>query len=417
MSKKVVIIGGGIVGMCTALYLSDSGHEVTIVDKSDFEEGCSYGNAGMIVPSHVIPMAAPGMITQGIKWMFDSKSPFYVRPRLSMELLSWGRKFYRSSTKKHVEYVKPNLCDFSMLSKGLYQELAEESESFLYKEKGLLMLFQSDKVAEEEIEAGEAARKLGLEVDFLSQKEVLTLESGTGVNAIGGVHYKSDAHLYPNRFMSFLFDRLKKNNVEFIGGSNVTDIQVTGNKILGITTDKKETITGDEFVIAGGAWSPEISKKIGLKGSLLPGKGYSFTLNNASESPIIPSILCEGKVAVTPMGKDLRFGGTMEITHVRDQKIRAKRLEGIVNSANSFYPELNIHQPKEEDTWFGFRPCTPDGVPYVGRVEGMDNAIMATGHAMMGLSLAPATGKIVDALVSEKPMPIDITFLNPSRKI
>ncbi|MCH2223239.1 MAG: FAD-dependent oxidoreductase [Crocinitomicaceae bacterium] len=416
-SKKVVVVGGGVVGLFSALYLSDSGHEVTIVDKNDFVASCSYGNAGLIVPSHIIPMAAPGMIKQGVKWMFDSKSPFYVRPRLSLELLTWGRKFYRSSTKEHVENVKPFLRDFSLLSKELYKELAQESESFLYKEKGLLMLFQSDKVADEELLAARAAKELELEVDFLSEKEVQELEVGTKVKAIGGVHYKSDAHLYPNKLMQYLLKKLKDSKVELIGNACVTDIELINGRILNVRTNTNQVILGDEFVVAAGSWTPEISKKIGKKCSLLPGKGYSFTLEKSVLGPTVPSILCEGKVAVTPMGQDLRFGGTMEITNVRDNKIRSKRLEGIVNTANSFYPELNISVPSEKDTWFGFRPCSPDGVPYVGRVNGISNALLATGHSMMGLSLAPATGKIIDGLISNKKISIDIDFLNPNRKI
>ncbi|MBL4863175.1 MAG: FAD-dependent oxidoreductase [Crocinitomicaceae bacterium] len=414
MSKRIVIVGGGVIGLFSAYYLAKSGHKVTVLDKSDLSDGCSYGNAGMIVPSHVIPMAAPGMIAQGVKWMFDSKSPFYVRPRLSSELFAWGMKFYRSANKKHVERSMPALRDLSLLSKKLYQDLFQESKDFLYEEKGLLMLYQSEAVAEEEIHAGKEAQKLGLEVDFLNKEELAKLETGISINAIGGVHYKSDAHLYPNKLMAFLKSELEKMKVEIHGNESVNDFVVEGNRITSVVSTAGN-YDADEVVIAGGAWSPQIARKLRMKLSLLPGKGYSFTLRNQVLKPSIPSILCEGKVAVSPMGDDLRFGGTMEITSVKDQKINKKRVEGILNTIHNFYPDLSIQFPETSDIWYGFRPCSPDGLPYIGRSKEIKNAIFATGHAMMGLSLGPATGNIVTSIVNNVAPDVDISLFDVNR--
>jgi D-amino-acid dehydrogenase len=415
MEKKVVIVGGGIIGLSCAYYLSQDGHQVTLIDRGKIDNGCSFGNAGMIVPSHVIPLAAPGMISQGMRWMLNSKSPFYVKPRLNKELLSWGKNFYRSANEQHVNRSMPALRDLSLLSKQLYQDLVKQSADIAYEEKGLLMLFQSEKVAEEETHAGEIAQSLGLEVDFLSKDEVQELETGSSLNAIGGVHFKSDAHLYPHKLMQFLLESCRKNGVKFKEETEVESIKVESGKIQSISTSN-ETITGDEYVIAGGSWSSELAKQLGIKLSLLAGKGYSFTLVSPSDRPTIPSILCEGKVAVTPMGNDLRFGGTMEITHVRDTKINQKRLQGIVETANSFYPEMDIRFPKKEDQWYGFRPCSPDGLPYIGRSTKISNALIATGHAMMGLSLGPATGSIISSIVNNKTTPVSIKQFHPDRR-
>lgn len=414
MEKKVVIVGGGIIGLSCAYYLSQDGHQVTLIDRGKITNGCSFGNAGMIVPSHVIPLAAPGMISQGMRWMLNSKSPFYVKPRFNKELFSWGKNFYRSANEKHVNRSMPALRDLSLLSKQLYQELAKQSSDIAYEEKGLLMLFQSEKVGEEETHAGEIAKSLGLEVDFLSKEEVQRLETGTEVNAIGGVHFKSDAHLYPHQLMQFLLETCRKNGVEIKEETEVESIKVENGKVQSISTST-ETITGDEYIIAGGSWSPELAKQLGVKLSLLAGKGYSFTLMNPSQRPEIPSILCEGKVAVTPMGEDLRFGGTMEITHVNDTKINQKRLQGIVETTNSFYPEMNVQFPKKDNQWYGFRPCSPDGLPYIGRSKKISNAVIATGHAMMGLSLGPATGTIVSSIIGENKLPVDLTRFDPDR--
>ena len=406
--KNCVIIGGGVIGLCSAYYLAKEGHVVTIIDQSDFKNGCSFGNAGMIVPSHVIPLAQPGMIAQGMKWMFDSKSPFYVKPRLSKELFSWGVSFYKHANQKHVNRSMPALRDLSLFSKELYQQFSQESDSFQYKENGLLMLFQSDKVGEEETHAGKEAQKLGLEVDFLNQSEVKNLESGLVLNSIGGIHYKSDAHLSPNRFMAFLIAELGRMKVNFITNSTVTDFKVEAGKIADIITTTG-IIKCDEVVLSAGSWSPKIAKKLGINLSILPGKGYSFNIENRGAKPSIPSILCEGKVAVTPIGDNIRFGGTMEITHTNDHAINTKRVQGIVDTANRFYPEIQLIQPPSGDIWYGFRPCTPTGLPLISRSEKVKNLIVATGHAMMGLSLAPATGKLVQEMVNESKLSVDVS--------
>jgi len=400
--KKVSIIGGGIIGLCSAYYLAKEGFQVSVFDKSDMMDGCSYGNAGMIVPSHIIPLAQPGMIAQGMKWMFDSQSPFYVKPRLSTDLIKWGMQFYKHANKKHVEKAMPALRDLSLLSKELYQDFAEENNSFFYDEKGLLMLFKTEKEAEEMYHEGETAKRLGLAVNYLSKEGVSKLETGTKTDVIGGVHYTSDAHLYPQKFMQFIKAQLNKLGVSIHKNTTVTDFKISNNTVSEVVTSIGNFDT-DEVVLTTGSWSPKIAKKLHTSVSILPGKGYSFTLKEKTQKPSIPSILCEGKVAVTPMANDIRFGGTMEITHNNDTKINKNRLQGIINSVNDFYPDLDIEIPKVEDTWYGFRPCTPSGMPIITKSKKINNLTLATGHAMMGLSLAPATGKVVTELILGKP--------------
>ncbi|MFG4004954.1 NAD(P)/FAD-dependent oxidoreductase [Flavobacterium aquidurense] len=404
--KKVSIIGGGIIGLCSAYYLAKEGYEVTIFDQSAMDDGCSYGNAGMIVPSHIIPLAQPGMIAQGMKWMFNSQSPFYVKPRLDADLIKWGLQFYKHANAKHVEKAMPALRDLSLLSKELYQDFAKENNSFFYEEKGLLMLYKTEKVGHEMFLEGREAEKLGLKVDYLSAADVSKLEKGTKTDVLGAVHYKSDAHLYPQKFLQFIKKELEHLKVAIHSATTVQDFVFDHNKITKIITDKG-TFDTDEVILAAGSWSPSLAKKLGISISILPGKGYSFTLKDKSHKPSIPSILCEGKVAVTPMNNDIRFGGTMEITHTGDTKINKNRLQGIVNSINDFYPELEIGMPEEKETWFGFRPCTPSGMPIITRSKKVVNLTFATGHAMMGLSLAPATGKIITEIISGKTTSVD----------
>lgn len=406
MEKKVVILGGGVIGLFSAYFLSKAGHSVTVLDKGDLKGVSSFGNAGMIVPSHVIPLAAPGMISKGISWMFDSKSPFYVKPRVSSELLNWGWSFYRNANQKHVDRSKGALRDISLLSKSLYADLSNELRDFEYAEKGLLMLFQSDKVGEEERKAALIAQELGLEVAFLDKSGLDQLNYGVQTNAVGGVLYKSDAHLQPNKLMLYLRESVEEMGVSFVGNSNVRSIEMKSGKVHRIRTDD-QSFEADDFVIAAGAWSAELAKLAGDSIQLLPGKGYSFTLDDPIEMPTIPTILCEGKVAVTPFQNQLRFGGTMEITHVDDRKINNRRVEGIVDTIQNFYPELGVQMPKLDEIWMGFRPCSPSGLPYIGRSTKTDNLIFATGHGMMGLSLGPATGMLVKDLVENSISSID----------
>ncbi|MGV8946160.1 MAG: NAD(P)/FAD-dependent oxidoreductase [Lutibacter sp.] len=408
MGKKVVIIGGGIIGLYSAYYLAKEGAQVTVIDKSDMTNGCSYGNAGMIVPSHIIPLAQPGVIQQGMKWMFNAKSPFYIKPALSLDLLAWLIQFYKNSNQEHVDKSMIPLRNLSFFSKELYQELARSTDKFEYQEKGLLMLYRTEKVGEEEIKTGKIAEKLGVEVGFLDQQEVKELEKDINVDALGAVHYKSDAHLSPNKLIAFLKEELDEIGVEIISNCSVMDFKVRESKIEEVVTNKGN-FKADDFVIAAGSWSMEIAKKLGVKLHILSGKGYSFTLQNLLIKPTIPAILCEGKVAVTPFSDAVRFGGTMEITNCNDTKINMKRLQGIVENVNQFYPELKIDLPEKEKVWHGFRPCTPTGLPIIEKSRKIQNLTLATGHAMMGVSLAPASGKLVSELIMGKKTSIDIT--------
>ncbi|MFT7273957.1 MAG: D-amino-acid dehydrogenase, partial [Spirosomataceae bacterium] len=223
---KIHIIGGGIIGLSTAWYLTEQGCEVTVIDSSDLLDGTSHGNAGMVVPSHFVPMAAPGVITQGLKWLLDAKSPFYVKPRMSLDLLNWTWQFYKSSTNEHVKRASPVLRDFNELSRKLYEEFSfGSSSSFDYEKKGLLMLYQTVHQEKEEKEFAEKAHAIGMNVEILDEQKIKQLEPGISINARGGIYFPDDAHLYPGRFLSGMIQQLKARNVTFLTGKEVIDIK------------------------------------------------------------------------------------------------------------------------------------------------------------------------------------------------
>lgn len=412
--KNVAIIGGGIIGLSTAYYLRQAGHTVTIFDQGDLLDNCSSGNAGMIVPSHIIPLAAPGMISKGIRWMFNAQSPFYVKPRLNGKLLKWGWQFYKHATNDHVERAIPALKDISLLSKTLYQQMAKDNPfDFDYQERGLIMLYQTKEAEHEEAETARIANKNGIEAHILSPADIQKLEPDVKVTVRGGVYFPGDAHLIPQLLVKNLIAYLKKNNVTFHTNTPVINFSLNGTAIKSLHTSEQD-IPYDEYIVATGAWSGIFSSALGLDLPLQGGKGYSFTLNDVSRNIRIPSILLEGRVAVTPMGKSLRFGGTMEINGV-DRSINMNRVKGIVNTIPAYYPEMNVAMPQQEAIWRGLRPCSPDGLPYIGRSTHFRNLIIATGHSMMGLSLAPATGKLVTSLVNNEATDISLAPFNPER--
>lgn len=412
--SHIGIIGGGIIGLSSAYYLNKSGHKVTIIDQGDLTDGCSFGNAGMIVPSHFIPLATPGMISKGIRWMFSSTSPFYVRPRLNGDLIKWGYLFYKHSTKEHVDRSIPALKEISLLSKSMYQQLSKElTFDFGYNERGLMMLYQNAVTEKEETETAHLANKIGIEAHVLNAREVQELEPDVKVSVRGGVYFPGDAHLTPRLLVSQLTSYLKEKGVEFKTTTRVTDFVIENNSIKEIKTDK-DNFSFDEVIIATGSWSGQTAAKLGISIPMQAGKGYSFTLQDVEKNVRIPSIFLEARVAITPMGNTLRFGGTMEISGV-DHTVNMNRVKGIVDSIPTYYPEMKVAMPEKEKIWHGLRPCSPDGLPYIGRSKQIKNLIFATGHSMMGLSLGPGTGKLISEIINLEKMSMKITSFDPER--
>lgn len=411
---KAVIIGGGIIGLSSAYYLQKSGWDVTVLDKTDLSDSCSYGNLGMIVPSHFVPLAAPGMISQGFRWMLNSKSPFYVKPALSPNLISWGLKFIKSATPRNVENAASFLLNLNIYSKTLYEELqSEPGFDFALENKGILMYYKTEKVAEEEVHLAEKARSMGLDAVALNKDEVQALEPETELDILGAVHYRCDSHLYPNKLIPQLIKHLKSAGVKIEGSNGVKQIITEKGKIKKVIAERGE-YDADVVVMAGGSWLPQLAKMAQIPIPLMPGKGYSFTYDQPQKKLNVPAILCEARVAITPMNGHMRYGGTMEIAPVNN-KINLHRVEGIVESVPKYFPGIQLEVPKEKDIWFGFRPCSPDGLPYLGRTTKLNNLIIAGGHAMMGLSLGPATGKVVADLANGHKPEVDISAFNPER--
>lgn len=418
MSRTVAVVGAGIIGLCSAYYLRREGHDVIVVDREPRRrDGTSFGNAGMIVPSHFVPLAAPGVIEQGLRWLRDPASPFFIRPRLSPSLMRWGYHFWRASRQSQVDRSAPLLLRLNLASQREYHELAQALTGFGLGGGGLLMLCATEHGLAEEAAVATRARELGLEALVLSRDDLAALEPDVDLAAVGAVHYTGDGHLDPGAFMGSLEAWLSQHGVEFMWESPVDAIATAAGKVTGVEArsgGNPVAIRADAVVLAAGSWSAGLARSVGTDLLIEPGKGYSLTIPQADQRLRTPAILSEARVAVAPLGERLRVGGTMELTGFGASD-SATRVKGIVDSAVRYLPGLDRHQLLTAPRWQGMRPCTPDGLPYLGAVADHTNLVIATGHAMLGVSLAPITGRLVADLVAGRQASLDIGALAPGR--
>lgn len=411
-----VVIGGGIIGLSSAYYLQKSGHQVTVIDQTDMNDGCSYGNAGYVCPSHFIPLATPGIVSQGFRWMLNSRSPFFVQPRLSLSLIDWGLKFLRSATPANVEKAAIPLRDIAILSQQLYEDewCRDPLMNFTYSHHGLLDIFQTEKNADHAAHTVARSKELGLDVELLDFAGLQAMEPGVEINALGAILFKCDGHLSPPQLMTTLKACLKVDGVKFITNAKVNRFEVENGRVKKVFC-ANEIYEPDEVVMAAGSWSRKLAAKLDLKIPLVAGRGYSVTYDNCPHQLRYPAILMEGRVAITPLeNKKMRFGGTMEITST-NRPLQMQRVEGILRSVKRFYPKFDLPLPPREKVWYGYRPCSADGLPYIGKVKGLKNCVIATGHSMLGLSLGAGTGKLVSELVNDETTSISISAFRPER--
>ncbi|TNF77247.1 MAG: FAD-dependent oxidoreductase [Bacteroidetes bacterium] len=415
MGKNVVVIGGGIMGLSCAYYLHKEGHQVKVLDKSSMDGGASYVNAGYLTPSHIIPLASPGMMAKGIKWMFDSSSPFYLKPRLDTDFIKWAWQFHRSSTSAKVNKAIPIIAEINVLSKELYQEMYDGGDlgDFQLVKDGLLMLYKSEKGGKAELQVMRRVQDLGLEARELSLEELTMLQPGLSPEIRGAMHYQCDAHTTPTQLMEKLKEYLLARGVEIHPNTEVRGFSHVKDTLTGVKSDRKD-FPAEEVVLASGAWSPLLAGELGLKLSLQAGKGYRIDIYRPT--PVkLPAILMEAKVAVTPMEGFTRLAGTMEFSGI-NHHIRKNRVAAIARLAEKYYEDFEVQPQEEAKAACGLRPVTPDGLPYIGRVSGWKNLSLATGHAMMGWSLGPVTGKLISEIISGKTTSLSLNGLHPERR-
>ncbi|HBU79464.1 MAG TPA: amino acid dehydrogenase [Muricauda sp.] len=414
-NKSVVVVGGGIVGLSTAYYLHKAGHTVTVLDKSDITSGASFVNAGYLTPSHIVSLASPGMITQGLKYMFNSSSPFYMKPRLDLDFLRWTLYFKKSSTRAKVEKAMPVIRDINLLSRELYEGIRASGDlgDFNIGDQGLMMVYQTNEAFDHEMEVVKKGAEMGLVGKHLSKEELKKLEPGVDFNAEGAILWECDRHTTPPLIMKRMVEYLQRSGVAIHKNEVVTDLSFSEGRISEVKT-ANTSYKADEVVFAAGSWTSELSKKLNLKLPLQAGKGYRINVEEPTNITM-PAILMEKKIAVTPMEGFTRFAGTMEFSGI-NHTIRKERVEAIAKGVEHYYRGLQIPEEAKQNAKCGLRPVSPDGLPYIGKPKNVSNLTIATGHAMMGWSLGPATGKLVTEIISGAKTSMDISPFDPLRK-
>lgn len=414
IDTDVAIIGGGAVGLCTAHALQTRGREVTVLERGTFEEGCSVGNAGLIVPSHVVPLAAPGAIREGLLWLLRRDSPFRIKPRIDLGLWHWLWRFFRASAEEHVKRSVPLLRDLNLKSRSIYEQWAREKEGkdFGFRDTGLLMLHKTEKGRNKDREEAKWAQEAGLEVSILDRDGVKEITPHVPTSVRGGVYYHQDALLNPHRLILALRRTLQQDGVSLRQGVSATGFDRQNGTVEAIRTTEGRCKAKD-IVLAAGAWSSPLGKQLGIDVPVEPGKGYSVTYDVPEGRPEVPFILTEEKISVTPLEGRMRFAGTLELAGF-DQSIDWNRVRPILDTAGEYVEGQSV-EVEEQDVWVGFRPCTPDGLPIIGRVPSLDNVAVATGHSLMGVSLAAVTGQLVAEVLQGESSSIDLEPLQLNR--
>ncbi len=399
MNPDVLIIGGGIVGISTAYYLARQGVAVTVIEKGNIGSGSSYGNAGLICPCHSTPLAMPGVLTQGLKWLLDAESPFYIKPRLDRDLIRWLWQFRSYCSQAHFDTAVPILRDMQRASLDLYRELiAEEAIACHFQQNGGLALYRTAEGLQHGADEARQMREFGLQMRVLDGPQARALEPSIHPDVLGAVHFEEDAFLTPHLFVEGLAEAAAAHGAAVLPQTELLGWAQENGRISAVQTTRG-TLHPAQVVLAAGVWSAPLARRLGLKLPLQPAKGYSVTVQRPAAAPGKYLYLGEARVAVTPMGPWLRYAGTLELAGF-DFTINQRRVEAIMGAVGRYL--AGIGEAEVVEIWRGMRPCSPDGLPYIGRSRAPANLLIGTGHAMLGLSMGPVTGRLLAELVQEK---------------
>ena len=411
----VLVVGGGPVGACAAQALAADGASVTLIEKeADICPPASgaHANCGLLVPSDVTPLAAPGALGQGLRWMLDSSSAFYIAPRPSGALLRWLWLYRAAATPARALASAPVLHALHAASADLHHELArDDGERWLYHRNGIVQVYEAPAAMDEASEAAEVARELGVRADVLSPADARARFPGVRAELAGALFFPGDGHMDPALFTRAMADKAAGAGADVRRGTEAIALEPAGAGAVTVFTTRGDFVA-DQVVLAAGAWTPALAKGLGLALPIEPAKGYSVDVERPADFPELPLYLGEAHCVLTPLGDSLRLGGTLELSGW-DMTIRRKRVAGLRRAA-----ERVMGIPGDapvRQIWRGPRPVTPDGLPFVGRVPRRERVILASGHCMLGLSLGPVTGKLVAELAGGKAPSLDLTALSPDR--
>ncbi|NOZ50466.1 MAG: FAD-dependent oxidoreductase [Chloroflexi bacterium] len=408
-----LVIGGGVIGICTAYFLAEQGHSVTLIERQDISSGSSEGNAGLIAFDHGIPTAVPGALSQGLRWLLDAGSPFYIKPRLDPDLIRWLWQFRGACHEKPMRRTIPMQLAMGKRSFELYQQIhaAHPLPDDGFAHNGRLFLYLTEAGLQHGIEELHLLSEYGVQGRILSADEARDMAPAATASICGGIFYEGYAHILPGRFVQQMATVVQQMGVDIRTHSEVIDFETTGHSITRVITTRGAFQAG-EIVLAAGVWSAALARKLGIRLLIQAAKGYSITANRPAQSPDFPLSLGEAKVAVTPMAEFLRFSSTLELADL-DPSINQRRIAATRKAFHTYLP--GIGEMEELELWRGFRPMTPDSLPIIGRTRALHNLIMATGHGMLGMTQGPITGQLVAQIVAGRPPEIDLSPFSSDR--
>lgn len=409
---RVAVIGGGVIGLCTAQALVQGGADVVVLDRDRCGGAASAGNAGWITPGLSAPIPAPGVVPQAVRWMLDRESPLLVRPRLDPDFLGWCVSFWRACSRdRHVAGLEATLR-LAARTLGAFDRLVAEGVDFEMHADGLLYLVRDEPHLGEWVAMYDDLRALGFDGDteLLDRAAVQRLEPAVNPAIAGGMIGRRERHVRPETLTAGLCAWLREHGTEIREGVHVRGLLQRRAGWELVTSDGREP--ADQVVVAGGIWTRDLLASLGVRVPLEAAKGYSITAGNGAGSPRLPLYLTEIKVGASPFAGAVRLAGTLELGG-RDLSVDTRRVDAIARGARDYLASWRPEQGRVD--WAGLRPLLPDGVPLVGAVPGRDGLYVATGHGMLGVTLAPATGEALAELMLKGERPAALAGLGFER--
>jgi len=413
--RHTIVIGGGVIGVCCAYFLARRGARVTVLEQEQIGKRASYGNAGSIAPGHT-PINKPGRFKQALKSLFDPLSPLYVAPRADPALARWLWAFSRACNERHLELCMRTLAPLGHASRGLFDSLIQtEKMECGFRPEGYYEIYLTERgLGKAKNEIGVMSR-YGFHPTVLQGGALRENEPAIDGRVVGGVFYPEAASIDPYRFVLELARGAERHGAKFQAGAEVTGVRIVDGKACGVRMRNGEAMESESVVLAGGAYCGPLVRKLGIRLPLQAAKGYHRDCEPGTGRPALLSHACllgENMVFCTPMEGFVRFAGTLEFSGV-NHEIRRPRLEQIAKASGRYLTTMGDAVVRSE--WCGLRPCLPDGLPAVGPVSRYPGLFLATGHAMMGLTLGPVTGKLIAEFVLDGAPGEHIAALAPER--
>jgi len=400
-APKVVVVGGGVIGTACAYYLAKGGARVVLLERERIGAGASEGNAGCISPGHP-PLNRPGRVSKALRQMLDPTSPLYIRPAWNPGLWRWLLGFARYCTDSHVATAMRVMAPLGKRSLALLDELVrDERLECEYRADGYYEISSSESGLEEARHDAGLLASHGYTPEIVDADDLRRREPAIGPDVIGGVHYPEGATVDPRLFLTRLTAAAQRAGVEVREGADVRSITMRSGRAAGVRLAAGSQEECDAVVIATGPYSLRVAGKVGVRLPVQPGKGYHRDIGigpNGAPALRIACVLTESSVFCTPLYHFVRFAGTMEFSGI-NRVMRPERLRQLTRAAREVFPGLGSARASSE--WCGLRPMSVDGMPIIGSLGDVEGLSVATGHGMLGLTLAPVTGEIIARHVLE----------------